>query len=432
MAARIYGSADRRVVYDLVLEWAKGDLKDRHNPLLRSMILNYDPSVEKLKEAAGFPLLEVREPAAKLIELNNAANEILEKKGEGLLVRADKAVAGMLHELGGPIAGFIAKTGDVASVRVFTACMSLRSHTTIIYKPVEGTVNQWISYMARQMYEQMPANKRPGLGSLNANLRKTFQSASPKDGPIKVPQFIVFDANEAVQASSGTTSLSGRGASIFAPGVRAVLTEENINASFLPRFRAATQGEVGYGVIGIIFNAVNWMLASKELAKSSALNRKENHDKFVAAIVSTCAATFQTAGHGMKAFGELGGRYSQILLKWGTVIEVAFRFVGAVAGLVGAWYDLQQFKTERQSGHAGLAFLYFASAITNVLLCLAVIAGATILIFALMVVLVVIGILIAWKKHREIEEWLSKCIFGTATEKFSELDERKQFEALTS
>ncbi|WCM19928.1 hypothetical protein NDK50_00110 [Paraburkholderia bryophila] len=430
--ACIYGSADRRVVYDLVLEWAKGDLKDRHNPLLRSMILNHDPSAEKLKEAAGFPLLELREPSAKLIELNHAANEILEKEDKGLILRADKAVAGMLHELGGPIAGFIAKTGDTAGVRVFTACMSLRSRTTIIYKPVEGTVNQWISYMARQMYEQMPANKRPSLGSLNANLRKTFQSSSPKDGPIKVPQFIVFNADEAVQASASANSLSGRGAAIFAPGARAVLTEENINASFLPKFRAATQGEVGYGVVGVIFNAVNWMLASKELAKSSALNRKENHDKLVAAAVSTCAASFQTVGHGMNAFGKLGGRYSQLLLKWGTVVEFAFRVVGAVAGLVGAWYDFQQFKSERQSGHAGLAYLYGASAITNVLLCLAVIAGATILVFALMVVLVVIGILIAWKKHREIEEWLSKCIFGTAAERFSELDERKQFEALTS
>jgi hypothetical protein len=36
------------------------------------------------------------------------------------------------------------------------------------------------------------------------------------------------------------------------------------------------------------------------------------------------------------------------------------------------------------------------------------------------------------EKHWEIEEWLSKCIFGTPTEQFSELDERKQFEALTS
>ena len=49
-----------------------------------------------------------------------------------------------------------------------------------------------------------------------------------------------------------------------------------------------------------------------------------------------------------------------------------------------------------------------------------------------MAALIVIGLLVAWKKHWEIEEWLSKCIFGTPTEQFSELDERKQFKALTS
>lgn len=407
-------------------------MKDRHNPLLRSLILNHDPTAEKAKEAAGFPLLELREPLAKMIESNNAANAVLEEKGGALVARADKVVARILHEVTGPVANFVAKGGDVASVRVFTACMCLRTHATIIYKPVEGTVNQWISYMARQMYEQMPANKRPSLGSLNANLRKSFQSSSPKDGPIKVPQFIVFDAREAVESSSGATSLRGRGAAIFAPGVRAVLTEENINESFLPKFRAITQGEVGYGVIGVIFNAVNWMLASKEMEKSSALNRKETHDKFIAAIVSTGAAATQTVGNGLKALGELELRFSSIMAKYGPFLEVAGRVVGAAAGLVGAWYDFKQYQAESKAGHGMLAWLYLGSMAASILLCIATIAGATFLIFPLILILIVIGILIAWKKHREINEWLSKCVFGTGEEKFSEQDERKQFEALTS
>ncbi|TXC79667.1 T6SS effector BTH_I2691 family protein [Paraburkholderia azotifigens] len=430
--ACIAGSADRKIILDLVIEWAKGDVKDRHNPLLRSLILNHGPTAEKAKEAAGFPLLELREPLAKMIESNNAANSVLEEKGGGLVARADKAVARILHEVGGPVANFVAKAGDVASVCVFTACMCLRTHTTIIYKPVERTVNQWISYMARQMYEQMPANKRPSLGSLNANLRKSFQASSPKDGPIRVPQFIVFDATEAVGASSGATSLRGRGAAIFAPGVRAVLTEENINESFLPKFRAITQGEVGYGVIGVIFNAVNWMLASKELEKSSALNRKETHDKFIAAIVSTCAASTQTVGNAMKALGELELRFSSIMAKYGPFLEVAGRVVGAAAGLVGAWYDFKQYQAESKAGHGMLAWLYLGSMAASILLCIVTIAGATFLIFPLILILIVIGVLIAWKKHREINEWLSKCIFGTGEEKFSEQDERKQFEALTS
>lgn len=94
-------SADRKQVYDLILQWAQGDVMDRHSPLLRSLVLNHDPTAEKVKEAAGFPLAELREPLAKLIESNNVSNEILEKEEGGLLLRADKAAAGILHEVGG-------------------------------------------------------------------------------------------------------------------------------------------------------------------------------------------------------------------------------------------------------------------------------------------------------------------------------------------
>ncbi|MFM0691339.1 hypothetical protein PQQ64_03490 [Paraburkholderia graminis] len=79
-----------------------------------------------------------------------------------------------------------------------------------------------------------------------------------------------------------------------------------------------------------------------------------------------------------------------------------------------------------------LAWLYLGSMGASILLCIATIAGATFLIFPLIIILIIIGILIAWKKRREINEWLNKCVFGTGEEKFSEQDERKQFEALTS
>ncbi|WP_244142760.1 hypothetical protein [Paraburkholderia phenoliruptrix] len=205
-----------------------------------------------------------------------------------------------------------------------------------------------------------------------------------------------------------------------------------MTSSFLPKFRAVTQGEVGYGVIGVIFNGVNWMLASEELEKSSALNRAENKNKFWAAIVSTWAAGGQTVGNGLKALGELRLRYSAVMARYGTFVEIAGRTIGAVAGLVGAWYDFKQFQSEKKEGHAVLAWLYLFSAGASLLLCIATIVGATSLVFPLLLILIVIGILIAWQKHREINEWLSKCIFGTAGEKFSPQDEQKQFEALTS
>ena len=430
--ACIADSADRKQVYNLVLQWAQGDLMDRHNPLLRSLVLNHDPSAEKVKEAAAFPWLETREPLAKMIESNNVANQILEKEEGGVMLRADKAVAGILHEVGGPAASFIARGGDAVGTRMFIACMCLRSRTTVIYKPVEGNLNQWISYMARQIYEQMPANRRPSLNSLKDNLRKAFKTSSPQGGPIKVPQYILFNADEALTAATEAKSGRAIGNAIFAPGVRAVLTEENVTSSFLPKFRAVTQAEVGYGVVGVIFNGVNWMLASKELEKSSALNRTENRNKFIAAIVSTWAAGGQTVGNAMKALGEVRLRYANVLSRYGAFLDVAFRWVGAAAGLVGAWYDFHQGIVEHKEGHTMLAVLYMTSSAFSFLLVIAVLANATAFIFPLLLILIIIGILIAWKKHREINDWLSKCAFGTGGEKYSPADERKQFEALTS
>ncbi|AXE90938.1 hypothetical protein R8871_05643 [Paraburkholderia graminis C4D1M] len=430
--ACIADSADRKQVFDLILQWAQGDVMDRHNPLLRSLVLNHNPTAEKVKEAAAFPLTELREPLAKLIESNNVTNEILEREEAGLLLRADKVGASIIHQVGGPVANFIARGGDAVGTKVFIACMCLRTKTTVVYKPVEGNLNQWLSYMAREIYEQMPANRRPSLNSLKDNLRKSFKASSPQDGPIKVPQYVLFNADEALAASAEAKSGRAIGNAIFGPGVRAVLTEENVTSSFLPKFRAVTQGEVGYGAIGVIFNGVNWMLASKELEKSSALNRTETQQKFWAAIVSTWAAGGQTVGSGFKALGKLELRYSAVMARYGKFIEIAGRTIGAVAGLIGAWYDYKQSQSEMKQGHAMLARLYGASAIASAILCVATIAGATSLVLPLMIILIVIGILIAWKKHREIDEWLSKCIFGTGDEHFSAEDERKQFEALTS
>lgn len=428
----IDSATDRKVIFDLIIQWAHGDLKDRHNPLLRSLLLNHDPTAEKVKEAASFPLIELREPLAKLIETNNAANKILEEEGGGLVARAEKVGANLVHQIGGPAAGFITRSAETIGLKTFIACLCLRTKTTIIYKPVEGNLNQWISYMARQMYEQMPANRRPSLNSLKDNLRKSFRASSPKDSPIKVPQYILFSPDEAVEASMGGPSTRRAiGNAIFAPGVRAVLTEENVTSSFLPKFRAISQGEAGYGAIGVIFNAVNWMLASRELDKSSALNRTENQHKYWAAVASSIAATGSMVGSQLKALSKLPLRYSSALARYGVVLEVASRWVGAIAGLVGAFYEYKQAQSEAKAGHAMLSRLYEASAIGSALLCVAIALELTLAIFALFIILAIIGVLIAWRKIREMDDWLSKCIFGTGEEKFSAEDERKQFEALT-
>lgn len=427
----IVSSADRKQTFQLLQQWAAGNLKDRGNPLLRSLILNHDPTAEKVEELSRFPLIELREPLAKLIEANKESGEAAEKTANGFLARANKAGAGIIHEAGGPIAKFLATSGEAAAAKVLTIAMCVRTRSIPIYHPVEGNPHQWISFLAHQMYERMPAKNRPSIGSLTDNLKKTFQENSPKDGPIKVPQYIIFDVDEAVQASAGAATKRAAGNAIFAPGVRAVLTEENITGSFMPRFRAMTQGEVAYGAIGTVFNMVNWIIAQEEFKKSNSLNRNENGNKLTAAIVSTCTAGVQTVGNALKALGATGLTYSTRLASTGVFLEVAARWIGAPAAAVGAVYDAKHAKEELEAGHTMLAILYGSSAFFGGLLVLATLAGATSLFFPLLIILIVIGVLIAWKKSREINEWLAKCYFGPQ-HSFSPEEERKTFEALTS
>lgn len=427
----IAGSADRKAVFDAVIAWANGSAKDRDNMLLRSFVLNHDPVAEKVAEAAGTPLVEMREPLAKLIELNNTTNQILEKEGPGMLLRADKAVGRIIHELLGPIANFIAKGVDSATTRVLTASLCTRQKVEFIYKPVEGTPNQWISFMARQIWEKMPPKNRPTMKALKSGLRKTFTQTDSK--VVKVPQYILLDANEAARLASSATSGVDKATAILAPGARAVLTEENVGDVFIPKFNKFSQGEFGYGLIGACFTVVNWLIARKELKEASALNQKEMETKLDASIVSIGASLVQEAGNGLKAYGEMGVKAlsAEVAESIGPYVEFAGRFVGAIAGLVGAIYDFKEAKENYEHKNLGLAYLYASSVVANVAFAIATILGATVFIFIFMIIVMVIGLIILWKKKDKIGEWLEKCFFGTGDPKFSESDEHKQFELLT-
>lgn len=52
--ACIADSADRKQVFDLILQWAQGDVMDRHNPLLRSWCLTTTRPRKKLRKRPHF------------------------------------------------------------------------------------------------------------------------------------------------------------------------------------------------------------------------------------------------------------------------------------------------------------------------------------------------------------------------------------------
>ncbi|WP_322050677.1 T6SS effector BTH_I2691 family protein [Paraburkholderia bannensis] len=431
--ACIENSSGREAVLNAVAAWANGKVTDRDNLLLRSLIINHKPSAEKAAEAAHFPLIELRETLAKLIELNHNADEVLEKHGSGLVARAAKAVASVVHELTGPIASYIANKGDAAGVRVLVAALSSRPQLQVIVKPVTGTANQWVTYMARQIYDSMPEKNRPSMRDLKSNLRKVF--IEDKGSPLQVQQFIVLDKNEMAKVIAAGKGKSAE--AIFAPGAKAILTEENVTEAFLPKFNRFSQGDVAYGVVGMLFNTANWMIASKELKKASAQNETELWWKWLASVVAFTSGTVQTAGNTLKSVSKIVERSKELekaCERFGDIFEVAGRWAGAAAGLVGAWFDFKQSGEMHEAHHGILAALYTTSALANVAMCIAAVLEATFVGIILLIVVLAIGLIIQWQKTRELQEWLSKSYFGTEPreKQYSQKDERKQYELLTS
>lgn len=139
-------------------------------------------------------------------------------------------------------------------------------------------------------------------------------------------------------------------------------------------------------------------------------------------------------GNGLKAYGEAGPKgvyWTEFGEAVGPYVEYAGRFVGALAGLVGAIYDFKEARDNLEHNNLALAFLYGSSVIANFAFAIATMLGATVFVFIFMILVMVIGLIILWTKKDKIGEWLEKCYFGTSDEKFSESDEHRQFELLT-
>jgi len=49
----IEGAADRTETVDVLVKWAKGDVSDTRNPLLRAFVLNHPVLGEKVTEASS-------------------------------------------------------------------------------------------------------------------------------------------------------------------------------------------------------------------------------------------------------------------------------------------------------------------------------------------------------------------------------------------
>jgi len=427
----IEGAADRKETVDVLVTWAKGDVSDKRNPLLRAFVLNHPVLGEKVKEASSYPYIEMRESVAKLIEAYSKIEEVAEKADRSLKGIIASSFARLLHEAGGPIVQAVSSSVDATGAKVLYAAMCMRTKKLFEFKALWGSPNQWVYYIARQMQEMMPGRQKIDVQDLQTKLRDKAAPAGDKDLEVKVKQFVPVQSNaeEAAALSSvkGTRSLSQQ-------MVASTLTPDVVENIYMPKFRLMAKGEPGFAGIGAIFNAINLHLARAELKKSNRFNETENGVKFDNAVAGLVASVAQYGGATIKGLENGGVNLSAGWLRWGHRLELAGKYGGAIVGLVSAAIDFYHAWDERAHGNIGLSLLYGTSGLAGLALVIAAIMES-ILTLPLLVFVAVIGVLVNYFKGREAKDWLEQCFFGIRAdaERFERLEEdKKAFSAIFS
>ncbi|CAN7508350.1 hypothetical protein LJR230_003417 [Trinickia sp. LjRoot230] len=427
----IEGAADRKETVDVLVKWAKGDVTDTRNPLLRALVLNHPVLAEKVKQASSYPYIEMRESVAKLIESYSQIEEVAKQADPRLSGALAGSVARLLQQAGGPIVEAVSAGVDATAAKIIYAAMCMRTKKLFEFKALWGSPNQWVNYIARQMQEMMPGRQQIDVRDLQTKLREKAVPAGDKDWEVKVKQFVPVQSAE--QEAANLSSVKGT-PSVSKQMAASMLTPDVVENIYMPKFRLMAKGEPAFAGIGAIFNAINLRLAREELKKSNRFNATENAIKFDNAVAGLTASVAQYGGATIKGLENGGVKLSGGWLRWAHRLELAGKYGGAVVGLVSAAIDAYHAWDEFKHSNFLMLALYTASAVVGATLVAIAFVGS-VLALPLLLLAAVVGVLINYFKGREINEWLEQCYFGikASSERFERLEQdQKAFSAIFS
>ena len=412
--ACIQGSTERKEAFDLLSKWLQGAPDDNTNLLLRALCLNQDKNVSELKSAAGFPISEMRETLAKGIDSWFAAAKAINAKAPQYFADFYLRGAKLVYELGAPIAKVVSNGVDTAAAKTAVYLASVRTGNVVVYRPVKGTQSQWITYFARQMYEMMPADKRPTMKDLKSQIRAQFTTKGTDGSVTEVPQFIIVDKT-GLSTINGTSGARATGAQVANPASKLMLTDATIEADFVPTFKKVTGGEVSAGAFASVFMVINAIYAGKEMCKATHFNSTETKVKFGTALTTVASGAAGLSGAALEAAHGVKLKLPAYLsADMAEGLSAAGRWLGAPAAIVGVVYDAINGTEQWKAGHVGLAIAYWSSAAAGAVLGICVTCGILASwILPLTILLIAIGLVIMYFKERELKEFLGRSYFGT-------------------
>ncbi len=410
----IEDAADRGECDEVIQQWAsQGNLDDPSNLLLRALTLNQDTHAVVINDLAKTPIT-----TGNAYTILKRLNDTWRASRKHMLNpevsenTAKNAFARLIHQTGAPVAKFLSRQIDSAAMNLYLAAAMLGNEKLMIQRPLAGTPEQQLAFMAAKMRAQIPRNKRPSQRQMERIMR-SWLAAGGDEPVLRVPHVVLLDDTMLRQVADGPGSGGAAQARLLRTQRPLMLTPDNIRDTALPRFQAWTNGDMRVAAVGLLFSTVSTLFAQDAMKQANVFTDEEATGRFVACSAGLIGGVLSATETGIQRFEAVRGIDEMTKTKFG--FRWTGRFLGAGAAWGFAYYDFQETVENYNKGNFFMAALYGFSTGVNTLLGFMSIFTRFLAGGAGVIFLIALGIALLIESFQDsaAQTWLRHCFYGS-------------------
>lgn len=211
---------------------------------------------------------------------------------------------------------------------------------------------------------------------------------------------------------------------------KAITNAENLEKIDALAWRKLIGTKFAGGILSGLLQLANWTKLQNDWKEAMAQDKTDAAVRLGAGIAAIAGTMAEVSGHALQKLPEFFPRMGEgmrRLVGVGKALQFSGRILGLVGAVVVAVMDGVKGFEEYQRGEYGMMKLYFASAVTGTVLGYLLFISASlgpvgiVVLVVTLIAFIVITVLIEKNKDNKLQEWLSRCLWGTAADKYNDI-----------
>jgi hypothetical protein len=417
VAKMLEHTQDKEASLKLYKQWLEqGDTEKHTNLVLRALGFNQDKLLAEVKKSDAAALDERAFPTDMLLGYFKSGLEKLPPAGKA-------AMAQLLQTLGAPLLGLMDKLSNGGPASRAVAAVAATAGVQFTRVEVRGTRGRFVQHLMKTIMQLDPTLKvrHNDLGkAVAAQLKLLEVEGLPMTRPDKRQWWVVLDRDALRGAQKG---LSGDAlAKELAKSIHAGQELPALKAaSFHRGISSAHYDGIGTFLGGLV-QCFNMTKLVSDYTQGMGHELSEAGKKLALGAMAIAGTFAEATGIALKAMQDAGKLKNALGFSLTEVPDVLKRWgkrLGLVAGVLVGVIDLVKSTDEWGKGDMGLAFAYVGTGFLGIGLSVAFYFSSALgpigwlLVGLAVVVLFVVTAWIEKNKDNKVQEWLSRCHFGS-------------------